>query len=240
MINNNIVIAIIPARGGSKRIPRKNIKELDGKPLLTHTISAAKNSQYIDRIIVSTDDKEIAQIALEHGAEVPFMRPTELAEDHVTDFPLFEHLLQWLFNNENYKPNIIVQLRPTSPLRETQHIDDAIELLVKNPDADSVRTVIEPEQSPYKMYSVNEGGFLKPLLKIDGETESFNLPQQKLPKTYKHVGYVDVMWHKTIAEKKQMTGDKIIPLILNEAYSGINSMKDWEYYEYLINRKKNE
>ena len=231
------ILAIIPARGGSRRIPKKNIKKLAGKPLLAYTIEAAKKSIYINRIITSTDDEEVAQIAREYGSEVPFMRPVEFADDQATDLVVFEHSLSWLSENEDYKPDIVVQLRPTSPLRTVKEIDTAIELLLAHPEADSVRTVAEPEQSPYKMYRINDNGMLEPLLNLNEEKESFNLPRQSLPKVYKHVGYVDVIWERTISQKHQMTGEKIVPLILKEAYSGIDTPADWELYEYLISKR---
>lgn len=237
MIKEFKVLAIIPARGGSKRIPYKNIKLLFGKPLIAYTIEEAKKSQYIDRVIVSTDSEEIKKVSLGLNGEVPFLRPEELSDDNSTDFGAFAHAVNWLKENENYIPDIVVQLRPTSPLRLASHIDRAIELLAENPGSDSVRTVTEPEQSPYKMYKINDEGLLSPLLKIDSDKESFNLPQSSLPKVYKHVGYVDVFWLKTITEKKMMTGDNILPLIIEDATSGINTMKDWEYYEYLIKRR---
>lgn len=237
MINSFTVLAVVLARGDSKRIPNKNIKKLGGKPLIAHSIEVAKSSKYIDRVITSTDSEEIANIAKKFGSEIPFMRPAELAADTVTDFPVFEHALAWLDEHENYKPDIVVQVRPTSPLRTTEDFDRAIELLAEHPEVDSVRTVAEPEQSPYKMYKIRESGLLEPLLTIPGVSESFNLPGQKLPKAYKHVGYVDVMWRKTIVEKKKMTGDKILPLILESAESGINTPEDWQYYEYLIAKR---
>lgn len=236
MIGDKKVLGLVLARGGSKRVPKKNIKELNGKPLIAYTFEAAKQSKYIDRIITSTDSEEIAAISRSCGSEVPFMRPEEFATDTATDFPVFVHALNWLKEHENYMPDIIVQLRPTSPLRRAEHIDDAVKLLSEHPEADSVRTVTEPDQSPYKMYHTNESGYLEPLLRLQGVEESFNLPQQKLPKVYKHVGYVDAMWYRTIMEKKQMTGDKVLPLILGKAYSGINSFDDFEYYEYLIKK----
>jgi CMP-N-acetylneuraminic acid synthetase len=238
MIQNLNVLAVIPARGGSKRIPQKNIKELNGKPLIGYSIEEAKKSKYIDRLVTSTDDQEIADVAVKLGSEAPFLRPIDISGDSVTDYPVFVHVLEWYEKNEGYKPDIIVQLRPTSPLRVVDEIDRAIELLVEHPDADSVRTVAEPEQSPYKMYKVGEAGILEPLLKIEGIAESFNMPGQSLPKAYKHVGYVDVMWRRTLIEKKQMTGSKIIPLVLENAYSGINKQEEWEYYEFLIKNRK--
>lgn len=234
MIGEKKVLGLVLARGGSKRVPQKNIKELCGKPLIAYTIEVAKKSTYLDRVITSTDSEEIAAVARFYGSETPFLRPDELANDTATDYPAFIHALSWIKKHEDYTPDIVVQLRPTSPLRKTEHIDRAIELLYKHPEVDSVRTVTEPEQSPYKMYRIGSDGFLEPVLQIEGEKESFNLPGQKLPKAYKHVGYVDVMWYRTLMEKKQMTGDKIVPLVLEKAYSGINTLDDWGRYEYLL------
>lgn len=240
MIQNFKVLGLIPARGGSKRVPHKNIKMLAGKPLLFYTIEQAKKSKYIDRVVVSTDDENVAQVAREYGAEVPFMRPADLAGDDVTDFPVFLHALEWLRDKEQYQPDIVVQLRPTHPLRKIEDVDRATKLLATHPEADSVRTVKEPDQTPYKMYKVDENGFLEALLPIPGVTESFNLPRQKLPKAYEHVGVADVMWTKTITEKKEMSGKKIIPLVLDYyPYSGINTLEDWEKYEYLFEKSLN-
>jgi len=238
MIKQLSVLGVVPARGGSVRLPGKNIKKLAGVPLIEYTFRATRDSKYLDRVIVVTDDDAIGMFAQEHDVDWPFREPEDLADGTKSDFDFFEYTLRWLQDNEGYRPDIIVQLRPTSPLRTAAQIDAAIELLVKNPEADSVRTVTEPEQSPYKMYGINSEGYLEPLLSVPGETESFNLPQQKLPKTYKHVGYVDVMWRRTIMEKGIMTGSHIIPLVLDGAISGINTPDDWELYEYLIRKKE--
>ncbi len=238
MIQNHRVIGVILARGGSTRIPQKNIKMLAGHPLIGHTILHAKASKYLDRIITSTDDEAIAAIAREYGSEVPFMRPAELAQSTTLDFPCIEHAIKWLESEEQDRADIIVHLRPTSPLRESWHIDAAVELLAQHPEADSVRTVVEPDQSPYKMYKITEEGYLNPLLSIPGVAEPFNTRQQDLPKAYKHVGYVDVVWRKTIIEKQKMSGDTIVPLVLEKAYSGINTFDDWEFYEYLFAKKQ--
>lgn len=240
MINNFTVLGVIPARGGSLRIPKKNIKPLAGKPLIMYTVDAVRASKYIDRTILISDSQEIADVVTPHGIEWPFVEPEHLAGPFMTDYDFFSHALEWLEQNENHTPDIIVQLRPTSPLRTVDHIDQAIEFLANNADADSVRTVTDPEQSPYKMYRVGESGHLEPLLTIPGVPESFNLPGQKLPKAHKHVGYVDVMWRKTIMDKKKMTGDKVLPLFIEDAHSGINTHADWDKYEYLIERKKKQ
>lgn len=125
------IVAVIPARGGSKRIPRKNIRNFCGKSLIAWTILGALKSKYLDRVIVSTDDKEIARIAKRYGAEVPFLRPAELAIPTIGIEPTLKHVYEWLLKNENYKADALVLLMPTSPLRQTHHIDEAIEIFKK-------------------------------------------------------------------------------------------------------------
>ncbi|MDO9301125.1 MAG: acylneuraminate cytidylyltransferase family protein, partial [Anaerolineales bacterium] len=137
------VLVLIPARGGSKGIPRKNIRLFAGYPLIAWSIAAAKQSELVTRIIVSTDDEEIAAVAHEWGAETPFLRPAEFAQDKTTDLPVFEHALKWLDAErlEGYRPDVIVQLRPTSPIRPRTMVDDAIRILLEHADADWVRGV---------------------------------------------------------------------------------------------------
>src|SRR5512135_2953268 len=127
-------LALIPARGGSKGIPRKNIRFFAGYPLIAWSIAAAKQSSCVTRVIVSTDDPEIAAVAREYGAETPFLRPAELAQDNTTDLPVFEHALHWLKENEGYKPEVVIQLRPTSPVRPKDCVDSAVKILLAHPD----------------------------------------------------------------------------------------------------------
>ena len=204
MYKSQKVLGLIVARGGSKSIPRKNIKLLFGKPLLAHTIEKAKASLYIDRLILSTDDEEIASVGRAYGAETPFMRPKELAEDGTPDYPVFVHALEWLNEHEGWKPDIIVHLRPTHPFRKSEHIDLGVEMLAEREDADAVWTVGVPPVTPYKMFQTEKDGFLKPVLTIPGEREAFNWPRQKLPKVFNHYGQVDVMRYRTLMEKKSM------------------------------------
>src|SRR5512137_723249 len=124
------ILALIPARGGSKSIPRKNIRLLAGYPLMAYSIAAAIRSKGVTRTIVSTDDEEIARVAQSYGAETPFLRPLEYALDNTTDFPVFTHALSWLKENEEYQPDVVVQLRPTSPLRPPDCVDRAIQILL--------------------------------------------------------------------------------------------------------------
>lgn len=241
-INNLEILGIVPARGGSKKIPYKNIKLLAGKPLIFYTIEEALKSKYIARIIVSTDDEKIAQIAREIGAEVPFIRPSNLAKDHVTDLPVFQHCLNWLKENESYKPDIVVHLRPTAPLRKVQHIDEGIKLLLRSPEADSVRSVTRAGQHPLKMWKI-ENKRLFPFIpeKIIRTKESYNMPRQKLPKAYIQNGSVDVIWTKTILEKKSMSGNVIIPFVMEEMDSvNIDSEIDFLSAEVIMKKRKED
>lgn len=230
------VLGLIMARGGSKSIPRKNIKLLGGKPLIAHTIEKAKAAKYIDRLILSTDDAEIAEVAKKYGCEVPFMRPAELAQDSTQDYPVVVHALEWLEKNKNYKPDFIVHLRPTHPFRKTSDIDKGVELLAENAKADSVWTVGKPSVTPYKMFHVGEDNFLKPVLTVEGEKETFNWPRQKLPVAHNHYGQVDVVRYDTVMLKKSMCGENILPIMLEGEIVDIDSALDWEFAEFLISK----
>ena len=132
------ILALIPARGGSKGIPRKNIRDFAGYPLIAWSIAAAQQSELVTRVIVSTDDERIASVAREYSAETPFLRPAALGQDKTTDFPVVEHAIQWLQEREGYCPEIVVQLRPTSPVRPKGMLDRGIRKLLQHPDADCV------------------------------------------------------------------------------------------------------
>ena len=159
-----MTICIIPARSGSKRIKDKNIKLFNGKPIISYAIQLAKSCGLFKRIVVSTDSYKISKIAKKYGAEVPFLRPKKLAMDTSRDFGFFKHLLYWLKKNENYKPDLIVQLRPTNPIRSQKMITKAIKLMKKNVKADSLRSISIPERSPYKMW-IKKGKYLKYFMK---------------------------------------------------------------------------
>lgn len=176
MFKNKSVLSIIPARGSSKSIPRKNIRPLNGKPLISYTIQEALKSKYIDRVIVSTDDKKIAEVALQHGAEVPFLRPEYLAKDTSSSLSVILHCIQYLKREENYSPEIIVFLQPTSPFRRVKHIDEGVE---KIESCDAVVGVQEVRQHPYFMMQ-HEGEILVPFLKIKDRP----LRRQDVPKLY--------------------------------------------------------
>ena len=228
------VLALIPARGGSKSIPLKNIRPFAGHPLIAYSIAAGLASEKVTRVIVSTDDDEIADIARQFGAQIPFIRPAEFSQDDTPDLPVFQHALDWLAEHENYKPEIIVQLRPTSPFRRVLHIDQAVNRLIEQPDADAVRTVCVPFQNPFKMWRINEDGLMFPLMETDF-AEPYNTPRQSLPAVYWQTGYVDAAWADTITGKYSMTGDRILPLIIEPSeWIDIDSPDDWRRAERLL------
>lgn len=234
------ILALIPARAGSKKIPIKNIKLLLGKPLIQYSIEEAEKSDYINKIIVSTDSNQIADIAKDLGAEVPFLRPDKLSKDDTTDLPVFEHCLKWLKKNDDFYPDIIIHLRPTAPLRTVEHIDAGIEKLINYPEADSVRSITEAPKHPLKMWIIKNNS-LQPFLPehISNIKESYNLPRQSFNTTYIQNGSVDVAWTKTIINKNSMTGDVILPLVMNEEDSiNIDNEIDFIIAELLIKRKE--
>ncbi|KUK46389.1 MAG: Putative N-acylneuraminate cytidylyltransferase [Anaerolinea thermophila] len=230
------ILAVIPARGNSKSIPRKNVKELAGFPLIAYSIAAALQSRSVTRVIVSTDDAEIAAVARQFGAEVPFMRPAEFAQDQTPDLPVFEHALIWLKENEGYEPDVVIQLRPTSPIRPKSCVDSAVAVLGEHPEADCVRGVVLAGQNPYKMWHIQSDGALAPILTVTGIKEAYNAPRQDLPLVYWQTGHIDAIRPVTILKKRSMTGDIIYPLIIDPLYTvDIDTMTDWRNAEQLVN-----
>jgi N-acylneuraminate cytidylyltransferase len=226
------VLAIIPARGGSKGIPRKNIRLFAGKPLISYSIMDAIESTIVTRIIVSTDDIEIANVAREWGAGVPFIRPAELATDQALDLPVFQHALRWLDEHEGYHPEIVVHLRPTTPIRPPDIIDSAVNILLDNPEADSVRALTPAQQNPYKMWLVDSTEPIRPLLTVHGINESYNAPRQILPRAYAHTGLLDVIRPNTILNLNSMSGNIILPIFFEQKYSfDLDTLDDWERAE---------
>ncbi len=219
------ILAIIPARGGSKGIPRKNIRLVANKPLIAHTIEQAHQSTMITRVIVSTDDEEIADVSRRYKAEVPFMRPSEFATDTSPDIDAFRHALGWLQNQESYRPDLVVHLRATSPFRDPEIIDNAIRKMMQHPEADSLRTVSPPQHTPYKMYEIRNG-WLQPLLQVENLKEPYNMARQLLPDSYWHNGYVDIIRPQVIQEAGLMSGRKIIPFITTGPHVDIDFEED--------------
>jgi N-acylneuraminate cytidylyltransferase len=207
------VVAVIPARGGSKGIPRKNLARVAGRPLIAWSIEAGVAAESVDRVVVSTDDEEIAEVARTCGAEVPFLRPSELARDDTPDLPVFQHLLAELDAPGAAGPDtaieLLVHLRPTSPLRPEGLVDEGIRLLRADADADSVRSLSAPPKTPYKMWRV-EHGVLEPLLG-GWDRELFNRPRQQLPEVWVHDGVLDVV-RAPVVRAGSMCGRRVLPL----------------------------
>lgn len=210
------ILAIIPARSGSKSVVDKNIRKINGKPMLSYSIEHAQKSKYINRIIVSTDSEKYAAIAKEYGAEIPFIRPAEYATDTALDIDVFYHALTYLKEKEGYVPEIVVQLRPTYPIRDVKDIDNMIEMLMSDESADSVRTIAPAKEIAYKMWRKNEDGTIVPILTdID---EAYNMPRQQLPKIYYQNACIDVARSRIILEQRSMSGKKILGYQMEHNY----------------------
>ncbi len=193
------VVGVVVARGGSKGLPGKNIRPLRGKPLLAYTLEAARAARRLDRVILSTDAPEIAEVGKKYGAEVPFLRPKRLARDRTNTPPVIEHAVRYLEEHERYRVDIVVTLQPTSPLRRSEHIDAAIKLLLENPRFDSVISVREEVIfSPFWMFRA-KGKILVPF--VDDGTDYSLKERQELPKVYQPNGAVYVTRRELLREK---------------------------------------
>ena len=227
------VFAIIPARGGSKGIPKKNIKLYMGKPLIYYSICQALESKMIDRCFVTTDSEEIQSIALNYGAEVPFLRPPEISGDMATDYEFLDHFIQWLTVNEpQTPPTLLVQLRPTYPNRSVKIIDTCIRQMINQPQFDSLRTVVPCEHTPFKSYTIDNKdnpAVLNPIFKeYRNIREPYNMPRQLFPQVYVNNAYLDIIRPSTITDKKSVTGDTVMPYIMsNNDVHDIDTLADF-------------
>ena len=230
-------LCLIIARGGSQRVPNKNIRKLAGRPLLVYSIEAAKRSRYVERVVVSTDSDAIAEVALEYGAEVPFRRPAEISQGHSTELQAMEHALGWFRDDESYEPDLVVLLRPTSPFRTTATIDRAIELLMNDPDAHCVRTVRLCSEHPHKMWVMApDGRRIRSLIPVEQKLpEAHTLSYQLLPTVYIQNASMDVFRPSNIWQLRSTTGTEIIPLVMDELESvDINTEIDFLLAEALM------
>jgi CMP-N-acetylneuraminic acid synthetase len=212
------VLAIVPARSGSKSVPHKNIRRFRGKPLIAHSIEQGLAARNVDRVLVSTDSEEYARIARGCGAEVPFLRPGAIAQDLSTDIEVFLHALAWLEEHENYRPELCLHLRPTYPLRSVADIEAAVDLLLARPDVDAVRSVTPAPHTPYKMWNLDEAsGLLRPLLKSD-IPDAHNVARQALPPVWLQNAAIDVVRADVIQNARSMTGTRILPYRMSEIH----------------------
>jgi CMP-N,N'-diacetyllegionaminic acid synthase len=225
---NKNVVGIIPARGGSKGIPKKNIFALAEKPLLAYTIEAALNSKMLSKVLVTTDSEEIAAVALSFGVEVVH-RPAELAGDNTLTLPVLKHALQQIEGLS--APDKIVTLQPTSPLRQARHIDEAVNLL--SPDWDAVISISDVEQTPYKMYQL-DGEKLRPF--VEGPLKE--MPRQQLPKVYRDCGAVYVTWYDVLMKRDSIWGDNFRSYYIDPEFAiDIDNMIDLKFAEVLLKEK---
>jgi CMP-N,N'-diacetyllegionaminic acid synthase len=219
-------ICVIPARSGSS-VKNKNIREVGGQPLIAYSILDAIQCKKIENTYVSTDSQEIADIARQYGAEVPFLRPKEYAQSNSPDIEWAQHFLDWFKKEYNYYPVYLVQLRPTTPFRDISVIEQGIITMEENPDATSVISVEEMVESPYKTFELN-GKFLKPLLGGNWQL----MPRQKCPKVYDANGYVDVLTVKTLLEGN-LHGNKKMAFITPRAIE-IDSEDDLKIAQWYL------
>ncbi|MFH1890107.1 MAG: acylneuraminate cytidylyltransferase family protein [Candidatus Kuenenbacteria bacterium] len=229
------IIGIIPARGGSKGVPRKNIKLLGDKPLIAYSIESAKKSKYLDRIIVSTEDKEIAEIAKKYSAEV-IMRPLEMATDSAPTEPSLIHVVEELKKNENDTTHIVVLLQVTSPFRKAEDIDKALEQLIKHPTADSIYSVYEAPNhfNPHWISRIDDDGFVKPYL-----GDSINLNRQSLPKVYWRDGQIYVVYADKLIKTGSRFGENgVIPYIntTDKYHINIDTELDFMLAELIVEK----
>lgn len=225
------ILALIPARSGSKSVPHKNIRKINGKPMMAYSIEHAKQSEYINRIIVSTDSEAYAEIAREYGAETPFLRPAEYATDSATDLEVFRHCLLFLKEKEGYEPDIIVQLRPTYPIRNPKDIDRMIEILLENEEIESVRSIAPAKEIAYKMWHKDENGRITPIMREI--PECYNMPRQSLPKVYYQNACIDVLRPSVVLLKNSMNGDVIFGYEMDKNYD-IDTEEEFKRSEKLL------
>jgi hypothetical protein len=228
------VLAIVPARAGSKGVPGKNVHLLAGFPLIAYAIVAGLRCGAISRVVVSTDSPEIAKLGEKYGAEAPFIRPPQLSSDEAPDLAYIEHALEWFKVEEDWKPDLVVQLRPTTPLRNPQKLALAIESLVGDPSATALRSAHALNESPHKMLQIKNNRFAG-FFPDDPRPDYFNLPRQLFPVAYQPNGYVDICRSDFVTSNAQLYGNQILPFI-TEFSSEIDSFEDFAFLEWQMAR----
>lgn len=223
------ITAIIPARSGSKRIPKKNIKIYSGYPLIYWSIQIAKKSKYINEIILSTDDQDIAYIGEKYGAKVLYLRPNNISGDLSTDY----EFIKYHINNVVDPPDLLVQLRPTYPNRKLEILDDCIKTFIDNfTYYDSLRTVCELDKPVFKMYYIKNNMLIPFFNTWNNILEPYNQPSQIFPKTYWHNGYIDIIKVSSFIRLNSITGNNIYPYIMNKnEIDDIDTIEEWNKSE---------
>jgi CMP-N,N'-diacetyllegionaminic acid synthase len=226
-------LGIIPARGGSKSVPRKNLQPLGGRPLIAWTIASALAAKSLDRVIVSTDDVEIADVARRAGADVPFLRPAAIAADDTPDLPVFQHALAELAARESYVPDAIVHLRPTQPFRTADEIDAVVELF-RTSGADCVKSVRAVSEHPFKMYRMRDGELVPYVDTKERRERGPDVPRQSLEPVYLSAGVVDVV-RREVVLAGSTEGRRVVPYVVDASrYVNLDSVRDFEIAEGLL------
>lgn len=230
-------LAIIPARGGSKGVPGKNIRKLGGYPLIAYSIAAAKLSAQIDRVVVSTDSEEIAGIARIFGAEVPFLRPACFSGDESPDRQFVIHAIKWFDEHEGGNiPEYMVHLRPTTPLRDSAVIDKAIEAIKKNPEATSLRSAHPAPESPFKWFAKDDKGYFKSLL-AGCSNDDINGARQSFPEAYIPNGYVDVLKTSFVVSSGLLHGNKMMAFE-SPPCREVDTLEDFKFIKFELENTK--
>ena len=228
------IIAIIPARSGSKTVVDKNIKLLNDHPLIAYSIAVAKLSKKIDRVIVSTNSQNYATIAKKYGAEVPFIRPDEFSTDSATDKDFLVHAMNWLKKNEGTIPEYWAHLRPTTPLRSVEIVDNAINKILQDSTATSLRSGHKAPESPLKWF-VKDNSYFKSFL----EGKDSNLPKEEFEQVYIPDGFVDVVKTSYVLNSKDIHGDKMI-CFESPVCTEVDSSEEFDYIQYQLDKNGSE
>jgi CMP-N,N'-diacetyllegionaminic acid synthase len=228
------IVALIPARSGSKGVPHKNIRELGGRLVLEWSIAACLKSSLIEKTIVSTDSEQYAILARKFGATAPFLRPPEISADHSSDFDFINHALGWLELNEEL-PNYIVHIRPTTPFRKPDLIDQAIKYFIERPYATALRSVHIMPESAYKTFQIAETGELIRVCSGSKELDAANNARQSFPDTYVANGYVDVLSVDFIRSNRLLHGDHVIPFV-TPVVDEIDTEDCMTWLQYLLSK----
>ncbi len=230
------VLGLIPARGGSKGIPRKNIVDVGGKPLIAWTIEAARAADGLERVVVSTDDEEIASVARQYGAEVPFLRPAGLAKDDSASMDVVLHAMNWLESEEDYSADYLMLLQPTSPLRKKADIEGAIRLAEEN-EAKSVVSLCLCGKHPYWTRAVDAEGRIFLFLQ-DGQSIT---RRQDLPEAYNLNGAIFLARWEVLAEKKSWDTDATYAWVMNKERSlDIDELLELHIADLILGMEKHD
>lgn len=234
-----LIYSIIPAKSNSRGVPSKNIKLLMGFPLLAYSIAAAKLTKGVSRVIVSTNSPEIAEMAKKYGAEAPFLRPARFCRASSNDLDAIAHSLRWLKKNEGKTPDLVVYLRPTTPLRDPAVLAESVNKLKQTPNATSLRSAHPIAEPPHKMFQLGRAGFFTGFFPNYPKPEYHGIPRQIFPQTYHPNGYVDIVRSDFIKKSKYKLcfGEKILPFI-TPVVTEIDTPEDFEYLEYQSGRQK--